>query len=206
MKRPLFGGARLRAAMLAMAGACILLIHAGQAQSVPTNMALLQHLAADCLSEVPAQEDTVVVENPDSLPYLASSVTSALQENGRIVYMGEGTQFSRPALSWIVEVATVDYARARSKTVQRTVRLQLQYLLVGVDGRVLANGPCGQSYTDVVPRDELAALETAAYPETQAEPPEARWMRRYVEPVVLAVATGLAAFLFFNLRSDRADT
>ena len=183
----------------------VLPIPAGRAQSVPTNMAVLQRVAVDCLLEVPVQTDTLVVSAPEAMPYLTSAVAGAIQERGLVVFLGEEAEAARPALSWIVDVAGVNYARAGTGAVERTVRLELQYLFVGPDGRVLGSGPCAQSLTDVVPRDELSALETAAYPETQAEPPKVRWIRRYVEPVVLAVATGLAAFLFFNLRSDRAD-
>ncbi|MDE2834574.1 MAG: hypothetical protein OXM02_08625 [Bacteroidota bacterium] len=183
----------------------VLPVPAGWTQSVPTNMAMLQHIAVDCLSEVPTHTDTLVVSAPEAMPYLASAVVGSFQRRGLIVYLGEEAHSARPVLSWIVDIAGVTYVRAGSGTVERTVRLELQYLFVGPDGRVLGSGPCGQSLTDEVPRNELSALETAAYPETQAEPPKVRWIRRYVEPVVLAVATGLAAFLFFNLRSNRAD-
>ena len=200
------GWLRFRGAILLTAGMSLMVAHTTLAQTVQSNLALLQHLAEHCLGDIPAEADTVLIEGPESMPYLASAVASTLQDQGKAVYVSADEPLKLPTLSWVVESAGVQYARADTRSIQRTVRLELQYLFADSDGRVLQSGPCSNSFTDTVPRAELAALETAAFPETQAEPPSGNWMRRYLEPVVLAVATGLAAFLFFNLRSDRADS
>ena len=197
--------ARLDVLLVAMLAPGALTIQAAQAQSTPTNMAVMQQLAIDCLAAVPAQVDTLHINSHGSVPFILPSVTRALQDNGHVVYMGSDSTSNRPELSWMVERVDVGYARAKSRAIQRTVRLDLQYMLVAANRNVIGSGPCDRTFTDVILRDELTAIESAAYPETQAEPPKASWLRRYVEPVVLAVATGLAAFLFFNLRSDRAD-
>lgn len=206
MTRSSAGRLRFGCAMLLTAGLCLLIAETTLAQTVRTNLAVLQHLAEHCLGDVPADADTVLIEGAESMPYLASAVASSLQDQGKAVYLSTDDPVKLPVLSWVVETAGVQYARADSKSIQRTVRLELQYMFVDSDGKVLQSGPCSNSFADTVPRAELAALETAAFPETQAEPPSGNWMRRYLEPVVLAVATGLAAFLFFNLRSDRADS
>ena len=206
MSRTEVGRAYLVATLLLVWWICGPEIRSAHAQSAPTNLALYQQLAIDCLTALPLQEDSLIIAAPASHPYLLNAVVGAIEQRGTTVFVPDPVQPVVAELSWIVGAATVQYSRGRSKMVARTVRLDLNYMLVSSDGRVMANGPCNQSYSDTVARSELPSLESSAFPETQAELPESGWLRRYLEPVVLAVATGLAAFLFFNLRSDRADT
>ena len=195
--------------LLMITGAIPLITERVQAQSVPTNLAVFQQLAENCLASLPGDADSLKIVPPPTLFFLAGSVASVMQNNGHIVFIQDGTEgtgLNLPQLSWVVENAGVQYARARSRTVARSVRLDLRYTFVSPEGQILSHGPCTQMYNDTVHHNELTSLETAAYPETQAEPPPAGWIRRYLEPVLLATATALAAFLFFNLRSDRADS
>ena len=108
-------------------------------------------------------------------------------------------------MSPFIEEARVGYARARRKQLNRTVTLALRYTFAAADGRLLGEARCRETFTDTIRRADRADLESEAFPETQGDAPRAGWMRRYLEPAVLAAATAITVYLFFNLRSDRTD-
>ena len=178
------------------------------AQDVPSNLAAYEQLAIDCLGPLAGKSDSLVIVPPASMPYLTGALLTSWQNEGRIVFDSTSIRLdvALPVLSWTIERASIQYERERRSLVARTVNLSLRYAVMSASGQLLAHDVCHEHFGDVVPRVRLAALETAAYPETQADPPPARWTQRYLEPVILGTATALAAFLFFNLRSSRADS
>ena len=173
----------------------------------PSNLEAFQQLAVECL--VGAVPDTVRafrLEAPDEMPYVRTALVARWQNGGRRLYVADTSSAEQfPALEYEIERADVTYARERRRTLRRTVTLALRYTLTTAEGHLLRDARCRDAYTDTVRRDALPTLETTAFPETQADPPPGGWLRRYVQPAVVAAATAVTVYLFFSLRSDRAD-
>lgn len=185
----------------------VLLSLAEAAAAQPTNAEVYLDLAATCLTAAPDTVDAFRLESPEAMPYLATGLAALWQADGYTVFLGDSAAVppDLPRLAYTVDEAQVTYERVRRGRVQRTVTLALRYTLTATDGRLIRAAPCRETATDVIPLDALDAVESPAFPETQGERPPPRWPRRYLEPIVLTAATAVVAFLFFSLRSDRAD-
>lgn len=168
-----------------------------------TNLALYQEMAVECLGDVPASIDTLALQPPDRMPYIRSALVTHWQDDGRTIYLPDSAG-THPLLSFDVEEADVTYAR-RSRRIGRSVVLALRYSLTSPTGRILADDRCREETSDMISRTALQVVQVDAYPETQADPPEGGWFRRYLEPVVITAATAVAVYLFFTLRSTEAD-
>ena len=180
-----------------------------RAQPAPTNLEAYQTLALRCLASVPDTAQVLALDAPARMPYLRTALTDAWRRDGRTLFLAD-TSFQTnapptPRLRYAIEEARVAYARARRKHLDRTVTLALRYTFTAADGRLLGEARCREAFTDTIRRADRAALESETFPETRGDPPRAGWMRRYLEPAVLAAATAITVYLFFNLRSDRSD-
>lgn len=171
-----------------------------------TNQDVFAMLVQDCLADVPDTVDAFRLAPPHAMPYLATALARRWQSDGYTVYLADSTSARpMPQLRYVIDESAVTYERAERRRVRRTVDLALRYTFTAPDGRLLRTDPCRNAFTDLLDRDALDAVESPAFPETQGERPPPRWPRRYLEPVVLTAATAVAVFLFFSLRSDRAD-
>ena len=179
----------------------------GQAQT--TNLAAYQTLALRCLAGVPDTVQTFRLDAPEQMLYLRATLVEQWQSEGRTLYLADSSfQNSSslpPRLRYEIEQARVAYARAGRKRMDRTVTLGLRYTFIGSDGRLLRDDRCLDTFTDTLRRSDQAAIQTEGFPETQADAPPGSWRRRFLEPAVLAAATAVTIFLFFNLRSERTD-
>ena len=180
---------------------------AGHAQT--TNLAAYQDLAVRCLAGVPDTVQAFRLDAPEQMPYLRAALVERWQAEGRTLYLADSS-FQTPGpppprLRYEIEQARVAYARAGRRQMDRTVTLGLRYTFIGSEGRLLRDDRCLDTFTDTLRRADQAAVQTDAFPETQAEPPPGSWRRRFLEPAVLAAATAVTIFLFFNLRSERTD-
>lgn len=179
---------------------------AAQPTEAPTNIEALQNLAVACVADaVPDSMQSFRLDAPDRMPYLRSALVDRWQAENRLLYLADTTSTDLPTLAYAVETVDVRYARSGRRTVARTVRLALRYSLTAPDGRLLRDTRCQDAYTDTIRRDAIAALEAEAFPETQGEVPPGGWFRRYAQPAIVAAATVVTVYLFFSLRSDRAD-
>ncbi|NBC16002.1 MAG: hypothetical protein GVY18_01660 [Bacteroidetes bacterium] len=180
---------------------------AAQTSETPTNLEVLQSLSVGCLAEtVPDSMRTLRLDAPEQMAYLRTALVGRWQDTGREIYVAaDSATTPLPTLDYAIETVDVTYERGGRRTVERTVTLALHYTLTTADGRLLRDARCRDAHTDTVRRDRLAALESAAHPETQADPPPGGWLRRYAQPAVVAAATVVTVFLFFSLRSDRVD-
>ncbi len=178
------------------------------AQETLTNMQVFENLGLECLGAVPVEADSLILAPSPALPYLTTKVINHWNQQGKILFASDSLSTSNPLslISWEVPRAAVSYERLSRKSISRSVRLDLTYSYIGKTGEFRAHDTCQMSLIDEIPRNMIPALESSAYPETQAEPPHDRWIRRYLEPLIIGAVTGLAAFLFFNLRNDSADS
>ncbi|MYF41309.1 MAG: hypothetical protein F4221_10780 [Rhodothermaceae bacterium] len=177
------------------------------AQELSTNAQLFENLGLECLGDIPHEADSLTLVPPPNLPDLKSALIQQWQLQGTELFSTDSLRTSKPyySLSWEISRATITYARAGRRTLSRSAKLDLRYSFLGKDGEFLVHDSCQRAISDRIPKGIVEQLESPAFPETQAELPPDSWIRRYLEPVILAAATGLAAFLFFNLRSKRVD-
>jgi len=187
--------------------ACLALVPLATAFAQPTNLEAYQTLALRCLAEAPDTTQAFRLDAPALMPYLRTALAQRWREEGRALFLADSL-LSSPAIARLryeIEEAQVAYARARRKQLVRTVTLALRYTFTAADGRLLRTARCRDTFTDTIRRSDRAALEWEAFPETQGEAPRGGWMRRYLEPAILAVATAVTVYLFFNIRSERTD-
>lgn len=184
----------------------LLLLIADSVRAQPTNLEALQTLAVRCLAEVPDTTRALRVEAPAQTPYLRAALVNRWQQENRSIFLPDSSLHTPnlPRLRYTVEAINVAYARAGRKRLQRTVTLALHYTYTAPGGRLLADDRCRETFTDTIRRADQAAVESDAYPETQGATPRGSWRRRYLEPALLAAATAVTVFLFFNLRNDRS--
>lgn len=174
----------------------------------PTNQEAYQMLALGCLASVPDTAHVIWLDAPTQMPYIRTALTEAWREENRTLFLADSSaQLPEPApprLHYAIEHAHVAYARHRRKQLARTVTLGLRYTFIAPDGRLLGEAGCIETYTDTIRRRDVSALESAAFSETQGTIPRGGWIRRYLEPALLATATAVTVYLFFNLRNDES--
>ncbi len=181
---------------------------ASPARAQDTNLSIYQGLALECLGELPSDVDTLALEASAQMPYLRSALVERWKSNGHEVYFVDDSPLhaaNLPRLAFSVEDASVVYAPAGRRRLDRILRLGLQYSLTDRDGRIILDEHCAKDAADTIDRTAVAHVEDRAYAETQGDPPRAGWVRRIVEPVVIMTATAIGVYLFFTLRSQSAD-
>ena len=189
--------------------ACLALMPLSAAFAQPTNLEAYQTLALRCLAEAPDTTQAFWLDAPAQMPYLRTALAQRWRQEGRALFLADSLQHvSGPAIARLryeIEEAQVAYARAPRKQLVRTVTLALRYTFTAADGRLLREDRCRDTLTDTIRRSDRAALEWDAFPETQGEAPRGGWTRRHLEPAIVAVATAVTVYLFFNIRSQRTD-
>jgi hypothetical protein len=174
----------------------------------PANETIFQDLAAACLSAAPDTARAFRLSSPERMPYLRARLVDGWQREGRAIYVVDTVSASRPLprLSYEIEEAGVTYDRAGRGSFRRTVTLAVRHTLEGPDGRLLQDRGCRDAFSDLVRSRDLDRIENSAFHETMGQRPEAGWMRRIVEPVVLTAATAIGVYLFFTLRSQATES
>lgn len=172
-----------------------------------TNISLYQKLALQCLSSLPDSIESFELDASREMPYLRPALVAGWQEEGRNVYLADSLAQNRdlPILRYRVDDASVAYEPEGRGRLRRTVALTLQYTLVAADGRLATEQRCTESTNDLISRRDIDEIEAGAYPETQSAIPDAGWIRRYLEPAVLTVATAVGVYLFFSIRSGERE-
>jgi len=139
------------------------------------------------------------------MPYVRIALTTRWQSEGHTVFLSD-TLTTLPKLQYEIEDTRVAYARGPNKTLRRDVTLGIRYMLTSAEGQLLHEQRCHDTLSDTISRADVNHVESPAFPETQATPPESGWLRRYLEPAVITAATAIGVYLLFSLRSDRADS
>lgn len=177
----------------------LLLASVAPAAGQTTNLELFQELAVECLGELPAGVDSLVITSPDRMPFVRSALVSHWQEDGRAVFLSDSV-LAVPNLTYSIDEASVRYDR-RGRRLARRIHLDLRYTLLNGMGRVLADDRCSGFREDVIARSSVDRVQHEAYPETVGALPQGGWFRRIVEPVVLTAAGAVVVYLFFTIRS-----
>ena len=188
--------------------AILLCCRSAIAQGIPThtNLQAYQSMAVDCLAPVVIGYPAVVVVPSREMPYLSGPLLQHLRDLDKTVLLADSvahdTLLTYHTLAFQVQGANVQYHRANRRRLGRELKLDLGFVLLAPSREVLRFDNCSSTFEDFIHRRELSKRESTSYPETVGIVPDARWPRRFVEPVVLIAATALTTFLFFNLRSE----
>ncbi len=193
-----------------VSGLLLLAMSATFAVAQTPTLTLFQTMAVECLAPVPDTLRTFGLATPAVPPYLRTALLERWHAEGRAVYLADSTQATPassalPRLLAATEQVRVVYARVGRRTLRRTATLHLRYTLTAPDGRVLDDGRCERVAADTLARRDKSRVENPVFPETQAPLPEQGWLRRTLEPAVLAATVVLTAYLLFTLRSNRTD-
>jgi len=169
-----------------------------------TNAERMSAMAVACVDERVAGADTVSIAGAERLPFIRSAVTSSWQASGIPVFDAERA-VTGTVVRLTVPDAGVEYRRADGGKLERTVRLDLGIRVTAPDGRVRIDDTSARSETDLVGAGDIDSLEDPSWPETVGEAPRPGFLRRIAQPVIIAAASAAGVFLFFSLRSRRAD-
>ncbi len=90
---------------------------------------------------------------------------------------------------------------ADSDSLLRTLWVKCYLRLTHPDNRLIVSTTQVDSITDIIGPDELERIENSQLPYTQGEKPENRNWRRFVEPTIVSVITGVVIYSFYSLRS-----
>ena len=173
------------------------------------NLEILQELALECLERVPDSSMQFILNSPPSPSFIQSELVNQWQEAGYTLFVLDsltkaGTS-GKPTLSYSIENSSISYERRKKKRVQRDIEQTIHFTFIDSEGTLLKDAMCTKQFSDTVSKSDLNGLESEAFPQTQAPHPQGSWLKRYIEPAVLATATALGVYLFFTLRSDTND-
>ena len=85
---------------------------------------------------------------------------------------------------------------------QRVVDLALRFTATrSADGKILSAGTEKRSYSDTVYADEISKLQESSKHIASGPLPERSTLERFIEPLIIAGAAGIAVYLFFTIRS-----
>ena len=85
---------------------------------------------------------------------------------------------------------------------QRTVDVALRFSATrSADGKILWAGTEKRSFSDTVYVDEISKLQESSKHIASGPLPDRSALERFIEPLIIAGAAGIAVYLFFTIRS-----
>lgn len=167
----------------------------------------LVNIALSCFKPVLSESSAIQIQASDRSTIIAPGVEEGLLSQGFTISAESGTV----RLVYDVELAQVVLENAAQNQLTRRVVLGLNYQMLGsVDGgetlgTVLKAGTCSDSATDLIERELALELAYDGFSVTNPSIPPKRGIARFVQPLILVAASAVGTYLFFNLRSRRAD-
>lgn len=158
----------------------------------------------------PQQSLTVTSMTPDAFSQWLSQILldSCLQRN----YFVYSAADSAAKGAFVVKVgeghANILYKSAGkkflffNKGIRRQVNAQSRLVLLNAQGRVLISETIGGEYSDVIPGSHKEKVENPQYPFTKGTKKASPFINRWLEPVLITVATSTVIYLFYSLRSE----
>lgn len=143
-----------------------------------------------------------------ALPFMEASVSAYLLAGGIALSEGSLDGGSGGRLRIDVDEGSLLYVRAPRRAeepLERHIRVGLRYTLTQPDDTILASDSCVKDRSDLHSRRLANALADSRWNVTNPDIPQTGRWQRILQPAVLAAATAIGTYLFFNLRSDRAD-
>jgi len=171
-----------------------------------THADFLSELVQECLDEVAADHSSLRIKSQGKAAFAVGHVVRNWTAAGKSIYLDDAPGPENNLLVFTVDTAEITFERINKNLLSRSAEIALTYWLSDPQGRVLQNDSCQKTADDELSRKDARALADTRYPETDPSLPSASRWRRLAEPVVLIGATAVGTYLFFNLRSRRADS
>ncbi len=171
-----------------------------------THVERLQLAGIECLGAVPAIFDQFRLEPSERAPYLRAALVNYWTEREKIIYLKDSTavESNLPTMQYNVDRIGIDLGKSRSGRVRRTAFLGVQYMLTGPDSQVLADSRCDTSVSDTLTVEAARLFQDSRFLETDVQPSQKNWFKRYLQPAVVIGAAAVGTFLLFNLRSTQS--
>ncbi|MBT8401126.1 MAG: hypothetical protein KJO98_11665 [Rhodothermia bacterium] len=185
-----------------------------RAAGQPANGDIIGQLAADCATMGLAAVDTLELIPDDRYEFIRTAVVLAMQNQGTVVMMSQAPATStvnsvdgeqRPSLRYRIENGEVRYSKAGG-VLAREIVVDTRVLATMSDNSVARDTLCTKSFSDQIRPADVDDVEDPNQPLTLGNRPDKGWLRRIAEPAVVAAASAVAVYLFFNVRSDRNET
>ncbi|MDE3056454.1 MAG: hypothetical protein KGJ59_00670 [Bacteroidota bacterium] len=181
-------------------------------QVVPTNRDVFSRLCAEAVDSIAAlitsprsSAVSVALDDDSTTQAFRYVILEALKHQFPSVFLKEAN--SDEVVSLTVSRASVRYENPFSgsflgeRKATRTAELQMRGTIVNVNSRqVLWAGTIERSFADTIPVSQIASLEFSSSSVAQGVVPEAPFLERLVEPMIIIAATGIAVYLFFTIR------
>lgn len=145
------------------------------------NVWLQQILTDSCLSR-----NYLVYSTPDSTDGGARMIAMETPR-ARIRYMPGGRK-------WLL------WGRGRKK---RLVESHFHLTITDGQHQVLYSKPISGNYQDVIPASAVAAVEKDPFRFTKGTKSGSKFIKRWLEPVLITAATTTVFYMFYSLRSDK---
>jgi hypothetical protein len=182
-------------------------------ENIPTNGDIFSRLCAEATDSIamllPATDSSAisVVFDADSATHTFQYVIlEELKKRVHSVFLRESNVDAIVSLT--VSQVSVQYENPFSESflgtrkATRKAELQMRGTVSNASNhQVMWAGTIERSYTDTIPISQIASLESSSRTIAQGIVPEAPFMERLVEPMVIIAATGIAVYLFFTIRS-----
>lgn len=120
------------------------------------------------------------------------------------IYLDKYDSTSSYVIEYNIVAIGVDYHPTEQKNlIERQFKLSLAVRVTeGTTGLIKFFQEFDEQQTDSVKILDVARLENKDYPFTQASLPEARGLKKYIEPFIVMTTTAGIIYLFFRLRSN----
>lgn len=180
----------------------------------PANADIIGRLAADCVTTAVATADTVEIIPDDRYEFIRTVVVNSVRDDGSVVVISrtpqgpsgnEGSTGRRTVVSYRIENGGVRYSKS-GDALTREIAVDTRVLATMSDNSVVLDTLCVKSFIDEIRPADIDKVEDSNQPLTLGKRPSKGWLRRVAEPAVVAAASAVAVYLFFNVRSDRNET
>ncbi len=185
---------------------------ASNEENIPTNGDIFSRLCAEATDSIAAQlpatdsSAIAIVFDTDSVTHTFHYVIlEEMKKRFRSVFLQETNVDAIVSLT--VSHVSVQYENPFSETflgerkAARRAKLQMRGTIVNASNRqVMWAGTVERSFTDTIPISQIASLESSSRAVAQGIIPEAPFIERLAEPMIIIAATGIAVYLFFTIR------
>ncbi|NND73289.1 MAG: hypothetical protein HKN43_17070 [Rhodothermales bacterium] len=164
-------------------------------------------LAQTCLAPLAESTSEFAYEQVGGYRFLETGVVSMWMDDGKSVSRASAPDSVSAAtlVRYEVHDARVSYLRESRSTLERTVDVRLSGLRFENGVATVSVAECPGTFTDIVDRNDIEAIEDAGIQETRGIIPRSGFLKRYGQPIVAGAASAVAVYLFFSIRSDEAS-
>ncbi len=167
----------------------------------PTNRDVIVSLVGNCVSNTIASDSSVAYSYSGSTGFIESGVVAAWLSEGKSVRVHDNASKEKHLEFQTTNIA-VQYRRSSRSTVDREVSVSTIGTVRDADGTIIESIDCPDSFRDTVDRHQLDSIEDSEIPLTQGTRPSRGFVRKYLQPVVVAAASAVTVYLFFSIRSN----